>query len=187
MESFLNTIWGCYCKINSMRYAHLHAGATRFRYTQWQGILAIPCPYGRAECGRTKIREIGSPVRSGAETAYTSIDGWPKASGSPSSSIPAIHQRQCRRMAPPRGAISVVKLAGVRGGTPPIHPGAQRRAPFHYRSIPRNHFPIRLTIPISQLSLHSSRPWTVGIEKPVSTRKNLRPVRSAPNAHQRGR
>ncbi len=38
---------------------------------------------GRAECGPTKIREIGLPVRSGAETAYTSIDGWPKASGSP--------------------------------------------------------------------------------------------------------
>jgi len=44
--------------------------------------------YGRAECGRTKIRGNGSPIRSGAETAYTSTDSWPKASGSPSHSLP---------------------------------------------------------------------------------------------------
>ena len=46
-------------------------------------VLAQIYPYGRAECGRTKIRGVGLPVRSGAETANTSIDGWPKASGSP--------------------------------------------------------------------------------------------------------
>ena len=50
--------------------------------------------YGRAECGRTKIRENGSPVRSGAEMAYNSSDGWPKASGSPTNSIPSRNRLQ---------------------------------------------------------------------------------------------
>jgi hypothetical protein len=45
--------------------------------------LAQIYEHGRAECGRTKIRGVDSPVRSGAETANISIDGWPKASGSP--------------------------------------------------------------------------------------------------------
>jgi len=52
--------------------------------TQRESRVDFESDYGRAECGPTKIRAIGFPVRSGAETAYNSIDSWPKSSGSPS-------------------------------------------------------------------------------------------------------
>jgi hypothetical protein len=52
--------------------------------------------YGRAERGPTKIREIGSQVRSGAEAAYISRDGWPKTSGSPSRFNPSFNNSQSR-------------------------------------------------------------------------------------------
>ena len=61
---------------------------------------------GRAECGPTKIRPIGSPVRSGAETAYTFSDGWPKASGSPSHFGPLVSRSTIGIAAPRRGTLS---------------------------------------------------------------------------------
>ncbi len=104
-----------------------HAGATRFRSSRPQGTLAASCHYGRAECGPTKIRGVGSPVRSGAETAYTSIDGWPKASGSPTSSVPFPQQTPKMTSGPAKRAATQRKTGRGAGQSPDVQ--SRRAAP----------------------------------------------------------
>ena len=108
-----------------------YAGATKSRNEQSDGLLVgFSCSYGRAECGPTKIRAVGLPIRSGAETAYTSIDGWPKASGSPtiSGSIPDALRNSTEQ--PREAGLAQPKIGGARGRAPPIRPSAKRCAPL---------------------------------------------------------